>query len=144
MLLSYLSNSARNLRFCAAILPLWVVAATADPLGYATDQSSNNVSVKNTAASTIASALPGAPTINSALSGNSRVTISFTPPASDGGATITRYTADCMRPTDGAHLLASGPASPLTVMKMSNGNTYSCYVKAANAHGAGAPSKWLK
>ena len=39
--------------------------------------------------------VPGAPTIGNATAGDASVSIAFTAPASDGGATITAYTGTC-------------------------------------------------
>jgi hypothetical protein len=78
--------------------------------------------------------LPGAPTIGTATPGNNQATVSFTPPASDGGSAITSYTMTC-----GA-FSASGAASPITVTGLTNATTYSCSVKAINAVGTGASS----
>jgi hypothetical protein len=78
--------------------------------------------------------VPGAPTIGTATRGNAQATVSFTPPASNGGAAITSYTATC-----GA-FSASGAASPITVTGLTNGTTYSCSVTATNSTGTGAAS----
>jgi hypothetical protein len=78
--------------------------------------------------------VPGAPVIGTATPGNTQATISFSPPASNGGSAITTYTATC-----GA-FSASGAASPLTVAGLSNGTAYLCSVTAANAAGTGLAS----
>jgi alpha-tubulin suppressor-like RCC1 family protein len=78
---------------------------------------------------------PGAPTGVSAVAGNTSATVSFTAPASDGGASITGYTATC-----GDISSATGTASPITVTGLFNGAGYSCTVRATNANGTGAVS----
>ena len=70
---------------------------------------------------------PTAPVIGSAVPGNGQATVSFSPPASNGGAPIETYTVTC-----GAQS-ATGPASPITVTGLTNGATVSCSVTASNA-----------
>ncbi|MFM1818441.1 MAG: hypothetical protein RIS61_39, partial [Actinomycetota bacterium] len=84
----------------------------------------------------------GAATITGATPGDSMVSISFSPPGSDGGATITNYKYS----TDGTNYFAFSPAqttSPLTIQYLSsdgttplvNGTTYSISIKAVNING---------
>ncbi len=77
---------------------------------------------------------PGAPIGVSAAPGNTQATVSFSPPASNGGSAIVSYTATC-----GARS-ASGAGSPLVVTGLANGATVSCAVVATNALGAGPAS----
>ena len=70
---------------------------------------------------------PGVPTIGAATAGNAQATISFTAPVNTGGSAITQYTATC-----GA-LTGSAMASPITVMGLTNGTSYSCTVTTTNA-----------
>lgn len=82
--------------------------------------------------------LPGAPTAVVATGEDASVRIAFSTPASDGGAAITAYTAQC---SDGASTFsASGPAAPLLVGGLVNGTAYSCTVTASNIHGQGPAS----
>jgi hypothetical protein len=83
---------------------------------------------------------PASPPLNvSAIAGNAQATVSFSPPANDGGTPITSYTATCT-PTMGAPMSASGPASPITVTSLTNGVTYTCTVHATTIVGDGAES----
>ncbi len=85
---------------------------------------------------TIQAQLPGAPTIGTATAGNAQATVSFTPPASNGGSPITSYTVTC---TPG-NLTAIGAASPLTVTGLTNNTLYTCSARATNSAGTGAAS----
>lgn len=82
--------------------------------------------------------VPGAPTIGTATAGNASASISFTAPASNGGAAITSYTSSCT--ALGQTLLATGAASPITVSGLSNGAPYACSVSATNSYGTGSAS----
>jgi hypothetical protein len=79
---------------------------------------------------------PGAPTAATATAGNGQASVSFNPPASDGGSPISSYTVTSN--PDGQ--TASGPSSPLTVTGLTNGTTYTFTVHATNAVGSGPES----
>ncbi|WP_429941225.1 putative Ig domain-containing protein [Agrobacterium vitis] len=80
--------------------------------------------------------VPGAPTIGTATPGNAQATVSFTAPASNGGAAITSYTVTAS--PGGA--TATGSASPITVTGLTNGTAYTFTVTATNSVGTGAAS----
>lgn len=84
----------------------------------------------------VSATAPGAPTIGVATAGNTQATVTFTGPASTGGASITSYTVTAL--PGGA--TGSGGASPITVTGLTNGEAYTFTVKATNSSGTGAAS----
>ena len=80
--------------------------------------------------------VPGAPTGASAIAGNGQVTITFNPPASNGGSPITSYTVT----SSPGSISAFAAASPITVGNLSNGVSYTFTVTATNAMGIGPAS----
>jgi hypothetical protein len=83
--------------------------------------------------------VPGAPTIGTATPGTGSALIAFTPPASNGGSTITSYTASC-HVGPAAAITGSGAPSPVTVNGLTGSTTYQCSVAAVNVAGTGASS----
>ena len=79
---------------------------------------------------------PGAPTGVTATAGDGEATVSFSPPASDGGSAITSYTVTA---SPGGRA-AIGAASPLTVGGLTNGTSYTFTVTATNTVGTGPAS----
>jgi hypothetical protein len=81
---------------------------------------------------------PSAPLYPEATAGNAAARIAFATPATDGGSSITGYTATCRV----AAISKTGNAmsSPVTISGLSNGTSYTCSVSAKNAQGVGAPS----
>ena len=89
-----------------------------------------------------APAVPGAPTIGAAVAGDGQATVSWTAPASDGGAAITGYV---VTPYVGYSPLEPrwfGPgATTRTIAGLADGTSYRFRVQAVNAVGAGDYSK---
>ena len=80
--------------------------------------------------------MPSPPTNVTATAGNGEATVSFTPPKSDGGSPITRYTATAHP----GRIKASGKQSPITVKGLTNGRTYTFTVDASNSVWTGLDS----
>ena len=81
-------------------------------------------------------AAPGAPTGVTGTPGNRQVSVSFTPPASNGGSPITGYTVT----SNPGNISAGGTTSPITVTGLTNGQSYTFSVTATNAIGTSQPS----
>lgn len=86
-------------------------------------------------------ATPSAPTLTSVSpSGVRRVSIAFTPSASDGGSPITTYRATCTSADGGVTRTAARASSPITVTTLTAGATYTCTVAGVNLSGTGVAS----
>ena len=79
---------------------------------------------------------PGAPTIGAASAGNAQANISFSAPASNGGAAITSYTVT----SNPGSITSTGSASPINIAGLTNGIAYTFTVIATNSAGAGLAS----
>ncbi len=126
--------------------------ATSSPITVAslTNSTAYSCTVKatNSAGSSVASSavsvtptsisVPGAPTIGTATAGNASASIAFTAPSSNGGATITGYTASCVTGT--TTKTGTGTSSPISVASLTNSTAYSCTVKATNSAGSSVAS----
>ncbi len=83
---------------------------------------------------------PGQPSILTAQRGNRTISLSFAPPADNGGSAIVSYDASCVSTNGGTTSSMTATSSPLTVPGLTNGKIYVCTVLARNALGTGAPS----
>lgn len=82
--------------------------------------------------------VPDAPTLVSAVAGNQKVTLTWTAPADDGGASITAYHVY----KDGVEFDADA-TSPFEVTGLTNGVAYDFTVTAENSEGESDPSNEL-
>jgi hypothetical protein len=80
--------------------------------------------------------VPGAPTLNSATAGDRSVALAWTAPFSNGGSSITAYTATAS-PGGGT---CSSAGLDCTIGGLTNGTTYSFTVHATNSVGSGPES----
>jgi Bacterial Ig domain/Fibronectin type III domain len=85
--------------------------------------------------------IPGAPMIGTATGGNAEATVTFGPPADDGGG-VASYTVTATDTTNSASggQSATGSGSPISVSGLANGDSYMFSVTATNAAGTGPPS----
>ncbi len=79
---------------------------------------------------------PDAPISLNATAGNALASITFSPPANNGGAVITSYAASCLP----GPITATGYYAPIIVTGLTNGVTYTCSVTATNAAGTSIAS----
>ena len=78
----------------------------------------------------------GPPTNPVATPGNTQASVTFSSPSSTGSSAITSYTVTSFP----GNITATGSASPITVTGLTNGQSYTFTVKAANAVGASVAS----
>ena len=85
---------------------------------------------------------PGSPGLGSVTTGYGSATVAFSAPALDGNSPITSYTVtatDTTNPANGGQT-ATGSSSPITVTGLTDGDTYTFNVVAANAFGSSPAS----
>ena len=85
----------------------------------------------------VAPVVPGAPTIGTAIAGDTQASVAFTAPLNIGGSAITSYTVT-VNPADVAPI--NGASSPIVVTGLTNGIAYTFTVTADNVAGTGPAS----
>ena len=83
---------------------------------------------------------PGAPTISAITAGNGQLSVAFTVPSSDGGASITNYDYSI---DDGANWVTPptpSTTSPLVITGLTNATAYPVKIRARNSVGGGTAS----
>jgi sugar lactone lactonase YvrE len=80
---------------------------------------------------------PGPPSAVHATPGHRTATVSWTPPAEDGGSPVTEYTVTA---SPGGVQAGTEGGTTTTVRALTDGVTYTFTVEAINAQGIGAPS----
>lgn len=131
---SPLSAGASNSSVSAAISSL--SCGTTYHFRATASSSAGTTNGSDTTFATAACGVPGAPTIGTATAGNAQASVTFTPPASDGGSAITSYTAT----SNPSNITGTCVSSPCTVTGLTNGTAYTFTVTATNGVGTGTAS----
>jgi hypothetical protein len=78
--------------------------------------------------------VPNAPTLTGVSGSTGQINVSFDPvPSSeDGGQPITAYVASCTLTNTSTVVTASAMASPISVINLTPGSTYTCSIQAQN------------
>ncbi|MBM3863318.1 MAG: hypothetical protein FJ385_05090, partial [Verrucomicrobia bacterium] len=90
----------------------------------------------------ITAVVPGAPTIDEITPGNGQLTVAFTAPAFNGGASITDYRYSLNDGDD--YTSAATTSSPIIITGLANDQTYDVKLRAVNSAGAGTASSTVQ
>lgn len=99
----------------------------------------SGVTADSNTTATVAAVVPGAPTIGTATISGVVASVPFTAPASNGGATITTYTATS-NPGSITGTLSQAGSGTVTVSGLTGGTSYTFTVTATNSAGTGPAS----
>ncbi|HCT29535.1 MAG TPA: hypothetical protein DIW31_02100, partial [Bacteroidales bacterium] len=92
--------------------------------------------ISNWTAGFVIPSAPGAPTAVTAVAGNFKANVSFTPPTSNGGSPITNYTVT----SNPDAKTGTGTQSPIAVTGLTSGQAYTFTVVASNSFGSSVAS----
>jgi len=106
--------------------------AAANATGPGRPSAASNVVVPRT--------VPDAPGSAQATAGAASATVTWTPPAWNGGRPVTAYLITSQ--PDATAVMVDGSAASATVGQLANGTAYAFTVTAVNEAGEGAPSAW--
>jgi len=99
-----------------------------------------NSSANSNSTSNVVPIVPGAPTVGTATAiSYNTATVEYTAPSSNGGATITRYTATS-NPDGITGILNQAGSGTITVEPLNGSTTYTFTVTATNSAGTSSPS----
>jgi PKD domain/Fibronectin type III domain/Divergent InlB B-repeat domain len=127
-------------------VPLTSTTTTEPPTSSTSPRSTTSTSTTSTSTTSTTSTtvptrtVPGVPRSVTARAIAGTGEVRFSAPLSDGGSSITGYTARCASSNGGVTRQARGPASPVNMPSLSRGKTYTCTVRATNAVGTGQAS----
>jgi len=93
-----------------------------------------------TLTASISALVASAPTIDSITAGNGQLSVAFSAPSSNGGASITNYEYSINGGSNWTALSPANTASPLVISSLNNGTTYDVQIRAVNSAGSGAAS----
>jgi uncharacterized protein (TIGR02145 family) len=99
----------------------------------------NGTTWTNVIGGAAAAGKPDAPTIGTATAANAQATVTFTEPASNGGFTITSYTATST-PEGKTGILSQAGSGTITVTGLTNGTAYTFTITATTVSGTGPAS----
>ena len=128
---------AQKMAIASPIAGLMVYCTNCGTLGEL--QVFNGTVWTNVIGNVASAAKPDAPTIGTATAGSAKATVAFTAPASNGGFTITSYTATSS-PGGITGTLSQAGTGTITVTGLTNGTAYTFTVTATTVSGTGPAS----
>ncbi|MFM2315890.1 MAG: hypothetical protein RLZZ155_222, partial [Bacteroidota bacterium] len=111
--------------------------------GTYSNPSSNYTLTQPSLTANISAVVPSAPIITAINPGNAQLSVDFTAPTANGGASITNYEYST---NNGGSFTAFSPAqttTPLVISGLTNGVTYDVRIRAVNSVGSGAASNMI-
>jgi outer membrane protein OmpA-like peptidoglycan-associated protein/predicted RNA-binding protein with TRAM domain len=129
---------------CTVTVPATSCSVTGLTNGTSYTFAANATNTGGTSSSSVSSAsvtpatVPGAPSIGSITAGDQQLSVPFTAPGSNGGASITNYKYST---DNGSTWTSAGSTtSPIVITGLTNGTTYDVKLRAVNPAGDGTAS----